>query len=94
MAGEEKRGTAGSEAQRTARGEKLQSETSQPVSAAEIAKSLGRIDYPARREDLQRHAEEKGAREEVVRRIEDMPEKSYQSMAEVEHEFSQAKKRE
>jgi hypothetical protein len=91
---EEKRGFTGSEAQQTARGEKLHGDVEQPVSAAEIAKSFSGIDYPASKVDLIKHAEGKGVRDHVLRRIETMVEKQYQSMADVEHEFSQAKKRE
>lgn len=88
----EDRGHSGSEAQRTARGKNMGNDTDQPVSAAEMAKSLGGIHFPADKRDLENHARQKGARNQIIETIRHMPDREYDSMADVEHEFSQAAK--
>jgi hypothetical protein len=62
----------------------------QTLSASGIAKALGGIDFPARRDDLVSHAKSNGAPEEVVDAIKDFPEREYQSMADVEKGFGKS----
>lgn len=88
---EQKRGMAGSEAQRAARGETVGANVDQPVSAAELARSLKGIDFPANRDDLIKHAQRNDARPQVIDRLRGMAQKEYVSLADVEHEFHEAK---
>ncbi|HLI13755.1 MAG TPA: DUF2795 domain-containing protein [Alphaproteobacteria bacterium] len=52
-------------------------------SPANIAHHLKGIDFPARKEDLVRHARENHAQREVLDVIEKMPERDYGNMADV-----------
>lgn len=63
------------------------------TSAADLARALRGTDFPATTEDLVNKAKENGAAEEIIETIRELPEDTeYQSMADVEHEFSQAQK--
>lgn len=53
------------------------------VSPAEIEKSLKGIDYPAKREDLVKHAQKQGANQEVLETLKDLPEEDFQSPIDV-----------
>ncbi|MDB9375599.1 DUF2795 domain-containing protein [Nodularia sphaerocarpa] len=61
------------------------------VSAVDISRSLSGIDFPANKEDLVNHAREKKANKEVIDILQQMPEREYGNMADVEHAFGQVK---
>ncbi|WP_447044256.1 DUF2795 domain-containing protein [Vreelandella sp. H-I2] len=52
-------------------------------SPANVTHHLSGIDFPASRSDLERHAKENGAEEDVRDVIRDMPDQEYGSMADV-----------
>lgn len=52
-------------------------------SPANVAKQLGGIDFPAEKDDLVRHAERGGVDEDAMEVIRQMPERTYDSMADV-----------
>lgn len=52
-------------------------------SPANIAHHLKGIDFPAEKEDLLRHAKKNGGGREVTEAIAHMPERRYESMADV-----------
>ncbi|MGY2462474.1 DUF2795 domain-containing protein [Vreelandella sulfidaeris] len=52
-------------------------------SPANVTHHLSGIDFPASRSDLERHAKENGAEEDVLDVIRDMPDQEYGSMADV-----------
>jgi hypothetical protein len=49
----------------------------------DVQKHLKGMDYPAKKEDLVRHAEQQGAPEEILALLEELPERTYDSPAEV-----------
>jgi hypothetical protein len=61
------------------------------ATVADITKSLSGIDFPASKQDLVKHAQQKKASKEVIKVFEQMPEKEYTTMREVEHEFGELK---
>lgn len=52
-------------------------------SPANIAKQLGGIDFPASKQDLVRHAEQGGSDPDAMEIIKQMPDRDYESMADV-----------
>ena len=56
------------------------------VSPIEIQKTLGGVDYPAEKEDLIKNAEKKYANDDVLSALKDLPEKKYESPADVNKE--------
>jgi Protein of unknown function (DUF2795) len=52
-------------------------------SPANITHHLKGIDFPASKQDLERHARKNGADQEVVDSIKAMPDQSYENMADV-----------
>lgn len=58
-------------------------------SAAEVAKALGGIDFPADRSKLVQHARNNDATERVMEFLERIPDKEYTQATEVEHELSE-----
>lgn len=59
-----------------------------PVSPdSEIVRSLSGLDYPATRGDLVSKAREQGADDAVLRRLDSMEERVYQSVGDVEDAF-------
>ncbi len=56
------------------------------VSPIEIQKVLGGVDYPAEKEDLIKNAEKKYASDDVLSALKDLPEKKYESPADVNKE--------
>lgn len=52
-------------------------------SPANVTHHLSGIDFPASRSDLERHAKENGAEEDVLDVIRNMPDQEYGSMADV-----------
>jgi hypothetical protein len=61
------------------------------VSAIDISRSLSGIDFPANKRDLVNHAREKNANQEILDVLQQMPEREYDNMADVEHEFGQVR---
>lgn len=64
---------------------------SKKVSAAQIQKYLGGIDYPASRQEIVRHAKSKGAPETVMSFLNRLPERQYRFPTDVEQEFGKMK---
>ena len=58
------------------------------VNPIELQKALGGMDYPASKENLVKHAEEKGADEEVLSYLRDLPDRNYETPADVNKEMS------
>lgn len=56
-----------------------------PGSAAQVAQYFEGVDFPKSKQDLIRHAEQRGAPGDVRRVIERLPERTYQNMADVMH---------
>jgi hypothetical protein len=54
----------------------------------EMQKYLGGVDYPAHRDDLVRHAEDKGADQEVLEGLKKIPDREYDGPNAVSQEFS------
>jgi hypothetical protein len=54
----------------------------------QMQKFLGGIDYPASRDTLVEHARGKGADEEVVRKLESMPDRTYDGPNAVSAEYA------
>ncbi|MBK1988915.1 DUF2795 domain-containing protein [Sphaerospermopsis aphanizomenoides BCCUSP55] len=61
------------------------------VSAVDISRSLSGIDFPANKQKLVNHARDKNASQEIIEILQEMPEREYDNMADVEHEFGQVK---
>jgi hypothetical protein len=53
----------------------------------ELQKALGGMDYPASKEDLVKHAEGKGADDEVLSFLRNLPDKNYETPAAVNKEM-------
>jgi len=53
------------------------------VSPAEVEKSLKGIDYPAKKEDLVKHAQQHGAKQEVLETLRELPEENFNSPIDV-----------
>jgi len=49
----------------------------------EVEKSLKGIDFPAKKQDLLRHAQQRGANQEVLETIENLPEENFNNAADV-----------
>lgn len=54
----------------------------------EVQKALGGVDYPAKKDDLVNNAEQSGADESVLAALRDIPDKEYDSPAEVSKEVA------
>lgn len=61
-------------------------------SPSNVAHYLKGIDFPASRRDLQRHAKKNGAPEEVMEVVEDMPDETYETMADVMKGFGEERR--
>lgn len=61
------------------------------VSAAEVEKYIGGLDFPCDKEELIDHAREKGAPDEVLELMEQFPEQQYGSAVDVARGVGQAK---
>ncbi|WP_413171179.1 DUF2795 domain-containing protein [Anabaena azotica] len=61
------------------------------VSAIDISRSLSGIDFPANKQKLVNHARDNKANQEIIQILQEMPEREYDNMADVEHEFGQVK---
>jgi uncharacterized protein DUF2795 len=49
----------------------------------EVEKSLKGIDFPAKKQDLLKHAQQNGADQEVLETIKDLPREDYHTAADV-----------
>ena len=58
------------------------------VNPIELQKALGGVDYPASKEDLVKHAEGKGADDEVLSFLRNLPDRNYETPADVNKEMS------
>jgi hypothetical protein len=56
---------------------------SQHVNPIEVEKSLKGIDFPAKKQDLVKHAQKRGADEKVIETIKDLPEDEFHNAADV-----------
>jgi hypothetical protein len=65
--------------------------SAQTVSAAGIAQALGGIDFPAGKEDVVGYAESHDAPSEVVDALQNIPDREYTSMADLEKGFGDAR---
>ncbi len=54
----------------------------------ELQKALGGMDYPASKEDLVKHAEGNDADEDVLSFLRDLPDREYETPADVNKEMS------
>lgn len=61
------------------------------ISAAEVEKYIGGIDFPADKDELVNHARENGAPEEVLEFMEKFPDQEYGSAIDVSRGVSQVK---
>jgi hypothetical protein len=64
--------------------------SAETVSAAGIAKALGGIDFPAGKDDVVSYAESHDAPTEVVEALSNIPDREYESMADVEKGFGES----
>lgn len=53
----------------------------------EVQKALKSMNYPAKKEDLIRHAKGRNASDEVMQDINELPDKEYTNAADVSKEF-------
>jgi hypothetical protein len=53
------------------------------VNPRDVEKSLKGIDFPAKKEDLVKHAQQHGADQEVVQTIKKLPEEEFHNAADV-----------
>ncbi len=58
------------------------------VNPIELQKALGGMDYPASKEDLVKHAEGKNADDEVLSFLRGLPDRQYETPADVNKEIS------
>ena len=58
------------------------------VNPIELQKALGGVDYPASKEDLVKHAEDKGADDDVLSFLRNVPDRNYETPADVNKEMS------
>ncbi len=58
------------------------------VNPIQLQKALEGMDYPASKEDLVKHAEGKGADEEVLSFLRNLPERNYETPADVNKQMS------
>ena len=61
------------------------------VSAVDISRSLSGIDFPTNKEGLVNHAREKKANKEIIDTLQQMPDRQYGNMADVEHAFGEVR---
>ncbi len=57
-------------------------------SPIDIQKALGGMDYPASKEDLVKHAEDKGADDAVLETLRNLPDREFDSPTDVNTEAS------
>jgi hypothetical protein len=57
------------------------------TSPIEVQKALKNMDYPAKKEDLVKHAKSRNASDEVMQDINELPDKEYKNATDVSKEF-------
>jgi len=57
------------------------------VDPIQVQKALGGVDYPADKEDLVKNAEKKDADDDVLSALKDLPDKKYETPADVNKEL-------
>ena len=57
------------------------------VDPIQVQKALGGVDYPADKEDLVKNAEKKDADDDVLSALKDLPDKKYETLADVNKEL-------
>jgi len=62
------------------------------VSPAVVEKSLKGMHYPAKKEDLIKHAKQQGAEEEIVETLKDLPEEKFESPIDVSKAIGEMEK--
>jgi hypothetical protein len=67
------------------------SEVIMAVSAVDLAKQLGGMDFPANKQGIIDYAQQKNASEEMMNILRQMPEREYGNMADVEQGFGEVK---
>lgn len=65
-------------------------ETVSQPNPIQMQKYLAGVDYPCGKDDLVRHAREKGADDEVMRHLENIPDRTYDGPNAVSAEFSKS----
>jgi hypothetical protein len=53
------------------------------VNPIQVQKFLGGMDYPANKDEIVRHAKSKGADEKIMETLEQLPEESFETPADV-----------
>lgn len=61
-------------------------------SVADMTHALKGIDFPAKRNDLKKHAQQNKAPDEVISAIENLPEEEFNTMADVARAYGQEDK--
>ena len=67
------------------------SEKGHTVSAAGVAQALGGIDFPAGKDDVVSYAQSHDAPSEVVDALQNLPDREYSSMADLESGFGESR---
>lgn len=62
------------------------------VSPAEVEKSLKGVDYPAKKQDLVKHAQKQGADQDVIETLRELPEEEYNSPIDVTKAIGEKKR--
>lgn len=62
-----------------------------PGSAANVTQFLKNIDFPSRKDDIVKHAQQNGADEEVLKALRNLPDTEYTNMADVMKGFGEAR---
>lgn len=73
--------------------EKERGKTNQPVSASEVTGTLGGMHFPAKKNDLEKWAVDHHARNEVVENIHNLPDREYDSIADVKRGLVDTKRK-
>jgi hypothetical protein len=59
------------------------------VNPIQVQKFLGGMDYPANKDEIVRHAKSKGADEKIMETLEQLPEESFETPADVSKAIGQ-----
>jgi hypothetical protein len=62
------------------------------VSPAEVEKSLKGVDYPAKKQDLVKHAQKQGADQDVIDTLKELPEEEFNSPIDVTKAIGEKKR--
>ena len=61
------------------------------VSVIEVEKALAGMHYPASKEELLRHAKDKGVSKEIISMLEEFPERMYKNAADVAKAYGEVR---